>query len=62
MEQKKKGWIDFDAGRILETGDPAECGEELYQYLLKVASGELQTRNEEHGMRDIAIFKDGVTL
>ncbi|MGI5857443.1 MAG: UxaA family hydrolase [Candidatus Merdivicinus sp.] len=62
LAQKKKGWIDFDAGRILETGDPAGCGEELYQYLLKVASGELQTRNEEHGMRDIAIFKDGVTL
>lgn len=62
LAQKKKGWIDFDAGRVLETGDPAGCGEELYRYLLRVASGEVRTRNEEHGMRDIAIFKDGVTL
>ncbi len=62
LAAKKHGWIDFDAGRVLETGDPAACGEELYQYLLRVASGEQRTTSELHGMRDIAIFKDGVTL
>jgi altronate hydrolase len=30
--------------------------------VIDVASGRMQTRNEQNGFREIAIFKDGVTL
>ncbi len=33
----------------------------FFDYVLRVASGE-RTVGEQHGMRDLAIFKDGVTL
>ncbi len=59
---RKKNWIDFDAGRLL-TGEPMEqlC-EEFYEYVRALASGEIKTRTETEGMRDLAIFKNGVTL
>lgn len=39
-----------------------EVSTEFYNYLLDLASGRIQSRTEEHGIRDLAIFKDGVTL
>jgi altronate hydrolase len=39
----------------------AELGQELYDYVLRVAEGE-ETRNERYGIHDLAIFKRGVTL
>ena len=54
----KKGWIDFDASPMLEGKN---LSEDLYRYVLQVAEGK-ETRNEEHGYREISIFKDGVTL
>lgn len=62
LAEKKRGWIDFDAGVICETGDIAACGEALFDYVLALASCECRTKNEEKGWRDIAIFKNGVTL
>ena len=62
LAEKKSNWIDFDAGVICETGDIAACGAALYDYVLALASGEIRTKNEEKGYRDIAIFKNGVTL
>ena len=62
LAEKKPGWIDFDAGVVCETGDIAACGSALFDYVLKLASGEARTKNEIAGMRGIAIFKDGVTL
>lgn len=62
LANKKNNWIDFDAGIICETGDIAACGEALFDYVLALASGEIKTKNEEKGYRDIAIFKNGVTL
>ncbi len=58
LAQKKKAWIDFDAGPILRGEDLTE---ELVQYVISVANGE-ETCNEKNGYREIAIFKDGVTL
>ncbi len=58
LAEKKKNWIDFDASPTL---DGAPLTKELYEYVLSVASGKL-TKNEEHGYREISIFKDGVTL
>ena len=62
LAEKKSGWIDFDAGIITETGDVKGCGEALFEYVMKLASGEILTKNEETGKRGISIFKDGVTL
>jgi altronate hydrolase len=59
--KRKPGWIDFDAGRILEGKSFDELGVELFNYIVKVAEGE-KTKSEITGNRDIAIFKDGVTL
>ena len=59
--EKKGNWIDFNAGSVAE-GEPLDAaGNRLLDYVLAVASGE-KTRAEQHGAREIAIFKDGVTL
>ncbi|MGC4045637.1 MAG: altronate dehydratase family protein [Armatimonas sp.] len=61
LAQRKPGWIDFDAGRLVEEGIPLETlADELLDDILKVASGEKQTRAEQNGCREIALFKDGV--
>lgn len=58
----KQNWMDFNAG-VLTEGIPMEqLVEEFIGYLLKVASGEIKTKNEIRGYREIAIFKHGVTL
>lgn len=62
LSEKKNNWIDFDAGRILSGSSMAEVTAELFQYIIRLASGEISTRNEENGYREIAIFKNGVTL
>ena len=61
LAQKKRRWIDFDAGRLLEGTSLEALGKELLEQVLEVASGKL-TRGEENGCRDLAIFKQGVTL
>ena len=50
---KKSNWIDFDA-----QGDSEDS---LFDLITDIANGK-QTKNEIHGFREIAIFKDGVTL
>ncbi|MEO8560931.1 MAG: altronate dehydratase family protein [bacterium] len=63
IAQKKPHWIDFDAGRLLD--DPAamdRTADELLSYVLDVASGTATTNNERNGIREIAIWKEGVTL
>jgi altronate hydrolase len=60
LATRKKNWIDFDAGRLLEE-DPEKVKEEFVSYVLAVASGK-QTCNEKNNYRDISIFKDGVIL
>ena len=58
---RKKGWIDFDASPILEGEKMESITEKFLAYILEVASGK-ETKNEENGFSEIAIFKDGVTL
>lgn len=53
LTEKKRHWIDFDAQKGNE--------EELFNLILEIANGK-ETKNEENGYREIAIFKDGVTL
>jgi altronate hydrolase len=63
LAQRKSSWIDFDAGRMIsdETA-PDTLADELFDLVLDVASGRQLTRNEINGNREIAIWKDGVTL
>jgi altronate hydrolase len=61
LAQRKQNWIDFDAG-VLLTGEPmqAVC-DRFCDDILDIASGK-PCHNERNGYREIAIFKDGVTL
>jgi altronate hydrolase len=60
LAQTKPHWIDFDAGRML-TGDPDALAEDFMRLIVDVASGRA-ARNELNEEREIAIWKDGVTL
>ena len=60
LARRKPGWIDFDAGRVLEEGfDAAEA--DLLATIRAVASGR-ETAAERNDEREIAIWKRGVTL
>lgn len=58
LAERKTNWIDFDAGPML---DGKELCHDLWEYVIQVANG-TETCNERSGYREIAIFKDGVTL
>lgn len=61
LYEKKRGWIDFNAGTVAE-GEPLDAaGRRLLDHVLHVAGGE-RTCTERHGFREISIFKDGVVL
>jgi altronate hydrolase len=60
LAARKPGWIDFDAGMVLDAGmDAADAA--LLQRIIAIASGE-ETAAERNGEREIAIWKRGVTL
>ncbi len=58
LASRKPGWIDFDAGGII---NGEELDGDFYRYIVSVAQGRL-CANEKNNQREIAIFKDGVTL
>jgi altronate hydrolase len=58
---RKGNWIDFDGGRMLSE-DACKISEEFFKYITDVASGAIKTKNEINDMREITIFKNGVTL
>jgi len=63
IAEKKPHWIDFNAGAVLDgNATEAELTEALFELVLDVASGKKQAKNEENGYREIAIWKEGVTL
>ncbi|WP_080903041.1 UxaA family hydrolase [Parabacteroides sp. Marseille-P3160] len=61
LYNRKPGWIDFNAGTIVENESLESVKERFIRYILNVASGE-PVNNEKKGYREIAIFKTGVTL
>ena len=61
LAQKKHNWIDYNAGVLVQGATMEETSEDFFKKLLAIASGE-KTKSEIHGYREIAIFKDGVTL
>ncbi len=62
MAGRKKDWIDFDAGRLLTAPDPSRLDGEFRNLVMRVVSGEQKAKNEQNGDREIAIFKDNVTV
>ncbi|QHQ62176.1 altronate dehydratase [Anaerocolumna sedimenticola] len=61
LSKKKVNWIDFNAGQLVEGSGMEELSEQLFQYVIEVASGK-KVKSEEEGYHDMAIFKKGVTL
>ncbi|WP_144788734.1 UxaA family hydrolase [Lysinibacillus fusiformis] len=62
LYERKKNWIDFNAGQLVD-GQPMDIlVDGFMDYILALASGEVQTNNEKYGFKEIAIFKDGVTM
>ncbi|MEH6550558.1 MAG: altronate dehydratase family protein [Pseudomonadales bacterium] len=61
LAQAKKNWIDFDAGQLFSQHSMASLADEFIEYIIQVASGQ-QTCSERNDQREIAIWKNGVTL
>jgi len=62
LARNKSNWIDFDAGVLLQDEGMEDVADQFFSYILDVASGQTKAKNETSGYREIAIFKDGVTL
>lgn len=57
----KPHWIDFNSGVLVEDVSFEVLLGEFVDYIISVASGEL-VNNEKNNFRELAIFKNGVTL
>jgi altronate hydrolase len=57
----KPGWIDFNAGVLLENKTMDEMQDAFVEYIINVANGTL-VNNEKKNYREIAIWKSGITL
>lgn len=62
LYHKKRNWIDYNAGQLTENESLETLEIDFFNYIVNLASGETHTKNEIHGFKEIAIFKDGVTL
>ena len=62
LYEHKHEWIDFNAGKLVTGSTMEDVSEELFEYVRGLASGEILTKTEQYDIRDMAIFKDGVTL
>lgn len=61
LYEKKRHWIDYNAGTLIEDISEDLVLEDFIQYLIRIASGEW-VNNEKNNFRELAIFKTGVTL
>ena len=61
LYEKKRHWIDFNAGEVIEGVSVAQKGQALYDDVLAIAEGK-KVQSEKQGYFDMAIFKQGVTL
>jgi altronate hydrolase len=62
LAEKKANWTDYDAGELLSGKGFDEAEEELWDLIIAVAEGRIQTKSELNDYREFAIFKNGVTL
>ena len=61
LAARKPNWVDFNAGQLIEGRTMQDLVPEFIDKVLSVASGE-RAKNEQNDYREIAIFKNGVTL
>jgi altronate hydrolase len=61
LAARKPAWIDFDAGTCLDPLRATDATYDLLTLMMQVASGS-ECRAEKAGIREIAIWKRGVTL
>jgi len=61
LANKKKRWIDFDAGILVGSATMHETHDQFIQLLVAVVNGQ-PTCNEKNDIREVAIWKKGVTL
>ena len=61
LASHKSKWIDFNCGGLTEGMKLEDMGQQLFEYVIQVASGKL-VEAEKSGYHDMAIFKGGVTL
>ncbi|PJG82191.1 UxaA family hydrolase [Caviibacterium pharyngocola] len=61
LAQKKKHWIDFDAGRLVYDVSMAQLLADFVDLVVETVNGK-PTKNELNEFRELAIFKSGVTL
>lgn len=59
--ENKKNWMDFDTGGTLRGETLEQAGQRLLDTVLQIAGGE-RTKAENHGYREISIWKNGVVL
>jgi altronate hydrolase len=63
IAERKPHWIDFSAGPVLSGSAGLDgLADQLWHMVVDVASGRRRTQNEIRGYREIAIWKEGVTL
>ena len=60
LAKHKANWIDFNAGALIEGVDMTTLRDNLFNFILDIASGK-KTKAEERNFHEIAIWKDGVT-
>ena len=58
---KKKNWIDFNAGKLVENCTMEELVKELLSEIITISEGK-KLKHELSGFKEIAIFKTGITL
>ncbi len=61
LAEKKPHWIDFNAGAVADGKTMDEAADDLMDLILRTASGQ-PACNEKNDEREIAIWKNGVTL
>lgn len=57
----KKNWIDFNAGTLADNADFDTTAKNLFKLVIATASGD-KSKSEISGYRDMAIFKQNITL
>lgn len=64
LAEKKRNWIDFDAGRLLDCSeeDAFSLHKQLFEDVLRTVNGSYKTKNEINGYYQMGPLKDGVTL
>jgi altronate hydrolase len=63
LMSNKRNWIDFDAGVLADGAATMDTvSEDLMALIIEIASGRVKAKNEINGYREIALWKEGVTL